>query len=762
MLRTLCLALLSSVSATSTMNNRTYTLANPLAAGFDAGALFRGESFEMYGNWQTTTYAEVDWHADPVPMPADIVARFDGKVMAITGYEVNIVRNVSGVEELVPTWQLYNHHYSGFMHGKKLREVPYPEGVAPVIGSHGSALPYYEHLEASRGFPSLQAFSEGNGNEHRNSFKGYSKEFAQLIESPTTFTNNAMIINTNKKLTDDTSPGPIGGPVPRMSLAPKVVDGKGADYQAVLECPCTSRKPKILDGYTSRQSGACAAAASVKSAAECVHASVAAGIRRACGRHETCVGEVPFTTAAFVKSATLPGGCFATAGTDGVWSLQYNNATGAQSACGAGAAAAAALTGGSAAGSVGLRLSLDAASKTATFTLSCASNGSWFGIGLNATMMEDLPYALIVDGAGRVTERRMGMHSAGTALPPSPGLKLVSSTLAAGVRVVVLARSIKADAQHFDMSAVAAGSLPFISAVGKTAELSYHKQRTSGSIALAKVGSSACLCRDPTSNTGSIDGIRFNPKVCAPFPRSDLLTTHNAICNLTRYEGGLYCCHDKTLLLDEDQPRPTKMDTWRMKYRFYFEDYTAQKVKSVNSFRVWWATEAMNNEYDVPKSKANCLDPTTPAEDCVHTIRSQFQGRDLLSLGAGCMASSDPAACANVSLIESEYGGNFRLTYAAFHCHAPACMSGELWNRDTGELICRNDALYGTGSGALNETAYVVGIPPCVWGTAAEGLRPPPVLHLDSNLTTIKRTNNTNGHWGVMSLWQARGAYLAP
>jgi hypothetical protein len=30
-------------------------------------------------------------------------------------------------------------------------------------------------------------------------------------------------------------------------------------------------------------------------------------------------------------------------------------------------------------------------------------------------------------------------------------------------------------------------------------------------------------------------------------------------------------------------------------------------------------------------------------------------------------------------------GGWFALIYAAFHCHAPACISGELWNDDTGE-----------------------------------------------------------------------------
>ena len=42
----------------------------------------------------------------------------------------------------------------------------------------------------------------------------------------------------------------------------------------------------------------------------------------------------------------------------------------------------------------------------------------------------------------------------------------------------------------------------------------------------------------------------------------------------------------------------------------------------------------------------------------------------------------------------------------------------------------------------MDEHAYVVGVPPCLWGSEAEGLRPPPVLSLDSNLTTIKRANS--------------------
>ena len=169
----------------------------------------------------------------------------------------------------------------------------------------------------------------------------------------------------------------------------------------------------------------------------------------------------------------------------------------------------------------------------------------------------------------------------------------------------------------------------------------------------------------------------------------------------------------------------------------------------------------MNNEYDVPKSEADCLDPSTPAEDCVYTIKSEFQGKDILSQGFGCMVHGDAAACLNVTTIAQRDGGKFKLVYAAAHCHAPACMGLELWNRDTGKLICKNEPIIGKGVKPVHdEKGYVIGIPPCLWGSAEEGLSPPPVLALNTNLTTIKHVNNTNGHWGVMGLWQMRSTYM--
>ena len=218
------------------------------------------------------------------------------------------------------------------MTGKDMKLTEWPEGFTPTLGSHGSALPYFAGEASPDGFPRVQAlerpaipmspfvsispprgdrgyfrFSEGNGTEHRNSFKGFATGFAQLIESPQQFSNAAMIINTNKKLTSDSSAGPIGGPVPRMSLAPE-----GADYQSVLECPCTSRVPKLLRQYNlPRHTGGCPATRAVEakdtkvqSAEECAHAQY----EILHGPNATAIWKADGTARTpTVDSATLPG-----------------------------------------------------------------------------------------------------------------------------------------------------------------------------------------------------------------------------------------------------------------------------------------------------------------------------------------------------------------------------------------------------------------------------------------------------------------------
>ena len=76
----------------------------------------------------------------------------------------------------------------------------------------------------------------------------------------------------------------------------------------------------------------------------------------------------------------------------------------------------------------GLNLTIEAGQTVAL----AGPSGAWFGVGFNASSMPEEPWAVIVDGAGAVTERKLGNHAAGTLLKPS--VRVVSSTAAPGQR----------------------------------------------------------------------------------------------------------------------------------------------------------------------------------------------------------------------------------------------------------------------------------------------------------------------------------------
>ena len=57
---------------------------------------------------------------------------------------------------------------------------------------------------------------------------------------------------------------------------------------------------------------------------------------------------------------------------------------------------------------------------------------------------------------------------------------------------------------------------------------------------------------------------------------------------------------------------------------------------------------------------------------------------------------------------------------------------------------------------------YVV-LPPCLWGSASEGLEPPVYLPVGTPMFSIKRNRNTHtGHTGEMASWQMRGVPFDP
>ena len=284
---------------------------------------------------------------------------------------------------------------------------------------------------------------------------------------------------------------------------------------------------------------------------------------------------------------------------------------------------------------------------------------------------------------------------------------------------------------------------------------------------LVQVGSPLCVCPSFGSASGSIAGVGFN-KHCQAMPRSSLLRDHNDVCDIDTYHGGLSCCAHKSVLLDQNQTSVNRtelpLDTYRMKFRIYYEEHTNQS----NAFFMFIADEAGAGEYDVPQCPAG-----TPTEDCVHTITGEFKLRDSMRHCAQGKPVSD-VWCAP----DWNESGKVALLRAGTHCHAPACLNETLYNMDTAvpanctcgnpgchcEAICYNEPLYGTGAAPasgqhFNEAGYAVGIPPCLWGSEEEGLRPSPVLGLDSRLRSVKHVNNTFYHYGVMAQWQMRGKW---
>ena len=106
----------------------------------------------------------------------------------------------------------------------------------------------------------------------------------------------------------------------------------------------------------------------------------------------------------------------------------------------------------------------------------------------------------------------------------------------------------------------------------------------------------------------------------------------------------------------------------------------------------------------------------------------------------------------------TDYQG-INLIYAAGHCHAPSCISMELYHADTGMLLCSHYPVFGKSHEVMDEEGYLA-IPPCLWGEEDEGLVSPVFLPYDANLTSIKRNNNTYTHYGEMASWQMRGVLI--
>ncbi len=688
------------------------------------------EWFEVYSQPIRSRYSQVYWKTqDPVPLPAEIQRRFNGSVMAVVGFEVDVVRrdNATGDESSVPCYESYNHHYTAMIRGRGVK-LDDTTGLYPSHGATGDQITFtaedgYVAALDARGdpVPGVQSFNEHNGNEARQSYHGLPLGVIQPILSPLEFIMAPMQINTRNP-----DGGGRGGPLPSTSRAPP-----NASYSGILECPCTSRTVKVVDGHQLIRQGACSSP--VRNASECFAAAAE-------------IGMAPVASTRAVQNKSLPDGCFAQRVTGG-YEIVYNSA-GAGAGCPGAKSPAADGVAGSAAGIVNVSVSISGdamdAGSVATITVSSADSKAWFGVGFGAQRMADAPWALIFEGDGTISERKLADHAMGQQL--SASIKVVSNTVdPTGSRTVVVTRPAAgrtADYYTFDASQA---TLPYIAAVGSTPKLSAHKANAAGALQMLSLGVSACVCRG--GKGGSINGVPYKP-ACYDYPKSDLLRQHNPTCDVSTYVGGLACCRGDVFLLDADQEIPEYVDEVFYKWRFYYSDFKPEEQAS--SVHLEW--QLGHIEYDVTQSP-----PGTPAQEAVHTLKSDFTGRDFLELagGEGCNPVTQPY-CVDFEKFEQR---GLSLVMAGGHCHAPACLSLELFNGDTGELICRIEPVHGQADTSKDEDGYLW-LPPCQWGTEAEGLAPPPEIRIDSNFTSIKRANSTYYHYGVMAIWQMRAVYM--
>merc|ERR1719430_882270 len=345
--------------------------------------------------------------------------------MALVGYETDQVMRTPEGDVPVPITWAYNHHFVAYMSGaySELQQLQGEELKNPGMNNHGASTHYLtfkrediEDENAGTEIPTSQFISEGNGGEFRKSYHGYPKGFAQLIESPTTFHIQPMQIDTKNRHYNGSDFKP--DLLPKASAAPP-----NASYSGILECPCTERiVKKIEHSYTTQNKDTCGK--KVETAAECFEAAITVD----------AVDKIENIT---VNDEKMPTGCSIIHHSNGTVAAYFNTKD-SDSVCGGGELFAGTFEAESAATFV--EISLLARTNKATITLT-GPNGKWFGVGLNSPKfaMSDMPYTIVVDGKGNVSERKLGNHDAGTVL--SSSIQVVSNLVTDGVRRVVMVRA---------------------------------------------------------------------------------------------------------------------------------------------------------------------------------------------------------------------------------------------------------------------------------------------------------------------------------
>ena len=430
-------------------------------------------------------------------MPFDLQA-------AIVGWEIDQVRKgagPNGEDVSVPISASYNHHYNLNIIGaaSRFKKVMLSGPDDPLAKdlqekSHGGIQydqPHYvvEKLKESvTGHASSAFITSGNGGEYRKTAHRFAPGYAVVLDSPTALQDSPMQIDTWNRdemdISGATPPKFVPGPLPAGSQAPKL----NPEYSGLLECPMTTRIEKVVDGsYAVVSDGACSEPITTKW--ECFNAAA-----------KTMGGSGLKFVNKTGTDTSKPVGCSATStGSALEAEVFFNTLTESSTRCAAGVTAVLATA--ELLGSLAVSVWLNPANQTATIRLAGPAD-VWFGVGFNASAMKDQPWAITVEGSGKVSERRLADQGGGsTTSTLAPSVTVASNTVAGNTRTVVVTRSLKGPYYNFTATSAAA-TTPFIGAVGSGPAFAYHKNKGLGSLSFLPVQSAgACVCPEASESS---------------------------------------------------------------------------------------------------------------------------------------------------------------------------------------------------------------------------------------------------------------------
>ena len=753
---------------------------------FESNIVGPVEHFDVYGEVRTN-YSEVYWTRNlPINLPSEIIERFKNKVMVITGYEVDQVTHngpengstttdtqlggfscypscdTNGEDKSVPIYNAYNHHYFSWLVSSEAEmyeretplQIPNPTNTAFKAknpNNNNNTIQY----------PLSIVYKENPGGEFRKSYHGYPNGYGQFIYSPSQWVVEPMQIDTHNRNYDinDLSNGYIPYLLPKQDTNNNMTD-LWNKMSPLIECPCTDRitktkikTPIILINGTCGQN-------IITSKDQCINTTMS-------------INDIIISNIKTINDPSQIAGCSIMPDNNNknTYTVIYNsditqtkcdtdNNNNNNIECG--------MNGESDLGNLTtLKINHNGdINGNITITISGPSK-VWYGVGFDATVMANQPYAIIIDGTGIVTERKLGNHNPGTLLPST--ITILSNTVNNnGIRTVIMQRPLKG--MEYCLKS---GSLNVITAIGSTPDLSYHAERTASRIILLPNTCSACICKSNIASyinymNKETNGFGYN---CIGQPRSDMLEKgdgtgrygiSNAACDIDTYHGGLQCCKHKFYLTDKEQESQiplNKTDKYFLKWRYYFQEYIPPN--KTNNFKashkhlhhwVFLIDDAVNDYEEDNVESEYGIKPTVGKITANLTVR--YMGLEDID-----GSYNDNGGIQNVPFYPNTTIMPLVMTP---HCHAPSCIREEIWNADTGEIICNMSAKYGDEKyGSLfdkfNEPNYIT-IIPCLYGYQ-QGLQYPFILKQGTNLTAIKYFNNTWRHLGQMAQWTGLMVY---